>query len=101
MVNAEVLTFARMAHRVSTEVGGSSKTILSECGKAMLVYSILSKKKNNLKFLGKSDNNIDMIMTQITELKKHGVTAQNLEELKEQIGKDNTYLETKLNDIYT
>ena len=69
VVNAEVLTFARMAHRVSTEVGGSSKTILSECGKAMLVYSILSKKKNNLKFLGKSDNNIDMIMTQITELK--------------------------------
>ena len=101
VVNAEVLTFARMAHRVSTEVGGSSKTILSECGKAMLVYSILSRKKNNLKFLGKSDNNIDMIMTQITELKKHGVTAQNLEELKEQIGKDNTYLETKLNDIYT
>ena len=71
-LNAEVLTFARMAHRVSAEVGGSNNTILSNCGKSMIVYSILSDKKNNLKFLGKSDNNIDMILTQITELKKHG-----------------------------
>ena len=65
----------------------------------MLIYSILSNKKNNLKFLGKSENNIDMIMTQLTELKKHGVSLDNLETLKENI--ENTYLESKLNDIYT
>ncbi len=101
VINAEVLTFARMAHRVSSEVGGSNKTILSNCGKSMLIYSILSEKKNNLKFLGKSDNNIDMIMTQITELKKHGVTLENLQNLKEQIAQTDKYLESKLNDIYT
>ncbi len=100
-LNAEVLTFARMAHRVSAEVGGSNNTILSNCGKSMIVYSILSDKKNNLKFLGKSDNNIDMILTQITELKKHGVTLENLELLKENVSKDNKYLENKLNDILT
>ena len=50
VINAEVLTFARMAHRVSSEVGGSNKTVLSNCGKSMLIYSILSNKKNNLKF---------------------------------------------------
>ena len=65
----------------------------------MLIYSILSNKKNNLKFLGKSENNIDMIMTQLTELKKHGVSLDNLEILKENI--EDTYLESKLNDIYT
>lgn len=101
VINAEVLTFARMAHRVSSQVGGSNKTILSNCGKSMLIYSILADKKNNLKFLGKSDKNIDMIMTQITELKKHGVTIENLENLKKQIAQTDTYLETKLNDIYT
>lgn len=98
-INAEVLTFARMAHRVSQEVGGSNKTVLSNCGKSMLIYSILSDKKNNLKFLNKSDKNIDMVMTQITELKKHGVTVENLQNLKEQI--TDKYLENKLNDIYT
>lgn len=101
VINAEVLTFARMAHRVSNEIGGSNKTILSNCGKAMILYSILANKKNNLKFLGKSDSNIDMVMTQITELKKHGVTLESLLNLKEQIGENNQYLETKLNDIYT
>lgn len=101
VINAEVLTFARMAHRVSNEIGGSNKTILSNCGKAMILYSILANKNNNLKFLGKSDSNIDMVMTQITELKKHGVTLENLLNLKEQIGENNKYLETKLNDIYT
>lgn len=101
VINAEVLTFARMAHRVSGEVGGSNKTVLSNCGKSMLIYSILANKKNNLKFLGKSDSNIDMIMTQITELKKHGVTLENLKDLVEEVGNTDTYLDTKLNDIYT
>ncbi len=101
VINAEVLTFARMAHRVSSEVGGSNKTVLSNCGKSMLIYSILSNKKNNLKFLGKSDSNIDMVMTQITELKKHGVTLENLNTLMEQVGENDLYLENKLQDIYT
>ena len=101
VINAEVLTFARMAHRVSSEVGGSNKTVLSNCGKSMLIYSILSNKKNNLKFLGKSDSNIDMVMTQITELKKHGVTLENLKTLLEQVGENDLYLENKLQDIYT
>ena len=56
VLNAEVITFNRMAYRVLNEVAGSAKnkTNLSKCGKAMLMYSILDKQKNNLKFLGKS-----------------------------------------------
>lgn len=98
-ITAEVLTFARMAHRVSSEVGGITKTVLSDSGKAMILYSILADKKNDLKFLGKSDSNIDLIFTQITELKKHGVSLENLKELKDQV--EDEYLHQKLNDIYT
>ena len=101
VLNAEVLTFERMAHRVANEVGGSNKTILSNCGKSMIIYSILADKNNKLKFLGKSSNNIDMVMTQITELKKHGVTIENLQSLKEEISQNDKYLEAKLNDILT
>ena len=36
-LNAEVLTFNRMAYRVMGEVGGNTKTALSGCGKAMLI----------------------------------------------------------------
>ncbi len=62
IIQAEVLTLSRMAHRVLNEVGGSTKTQLTKQGKAMLIYSILNKHKKELKFLGKTDENIDLIM---------------------------------------
>lgn len=100
VINAEVLTFNRMAHRVASEVGGATKTILLDSGKSMIIYNILSNKKNGLKFLGKSDSNIDLILTQLTELKKHGVNLQNLENLM-CLMQNNKYLYSKLEDIYT
>lgn len=98
VINAEVLTFERMAYRVINEIGGATKVNLSKAGKAMLIHSILSNQKDNLKFLGKSDENIDIIERTITELKKHNITIDNIREVKENI--DDIYLKTKLEDIY-
>ena len=97
VVNAEVITLSRMAYRVLNEIGGSNKTNLSKCGKAMLIYSILSQNKSELKFLGKSDENIELSMTAITEFKKHGVSLENLKNEIEKI--DDLYLKTKLSDM--
>ena len=97
VINAEVITFSRMANRALNEIGGSNKTNLSKCGKAMLIYSILSKYQNEFQFLGKSDENIEIGIQSITELKKHGITMENLEKEIENI--DDTYLQTKLKDI--
>ena len=96
-LNAEVLTFNRMAYRVMNEVGGATKTALSSCGKAMLIYNILLNEKSNLNFLGKSDENIDLISTQITEFKKHGVSVENLDEIINQT--EDKYLKSKMNDM--
>lgn len=97
VVNAEVITLSRMAYRVMNEIGGNKKTSLSKCGKAMLVYSILNKYKSNLKFLGKSDENIELAMRAITEFKQHGISVDKLREEEKKI--DNTYLKTKLQDM--
>ena len=97
VINAEVVTLSRMAHRVINETGGSTKTNLTDAGKAMLIYSILSKNKKDLKFLGKSDENIDLCIRAITEFKQHKVTIQNLQEEIEKT--EDTYLKTKLKDI--
>ena len=97
-INAEVLTFGRMAHRVCLEVGGAATPVLTECGNAILLYDILESKKGEIKFLGKTDKNIELVSIIFTEMKKHGISV---EKLKESI--DNTqdmYLKTKLNDIY-
>lgn len=97
VLNAEVVTLSRMAYRVINEIGGKTKTNLSKCGKAMLIYSILNNNKKELKFLGKTDENVDMIDTAITEFKKHGIS---LEQLSEEINKqDDIYLKNKLKDL--
>ena len=95
--NAEVLTFNRMAYRIMNEVGGAKKVNLSSCGKSMLIYNILTAQKSKLKFLGKSDENIELISTQITEFKKHGITPEDFENSIALIKND--YLKAKMNDM--
>lgn len=97
IINAEVVTLSRMAYRVLEEVGGSSKIHLSKQGKAMLIYSILNQHKKELKFLGKSDDNVDLSMTAITEFKKHRITVQDLQQEIEKV--EVPYLKMKLQDI--
>ena len=49
--------------------------------------------------LGKTDENVDMAGTAITEFKKHGITV---EQLKQEVDKqEDIYLKNKLKDIST
>lgn len=96
-VNAEVISFNRIANRVFTEVGGANEVLISKSSKAMLIYSILEKEKKNLKFLKSSDDNIDIILKEITEFKKHNITTLNIEEENKKI--ENLELNQKLNEI--
>ena len=97
ILNAEVVTLSRMAYRVINEIGGKTETNLSKCGKAMLVYSILSNNKKDLKFLGKTDENVDMAETAITEFKKHGISVEQLKQEAE--NQEDIYLKNKLQDM--
>ena len=96
-MNAEVLTFERMAYRVMQEVGGAAKTMLSQVGKSMLLYYLLDQNKEKLTFLGKTDKNIDLIMNTMTELKKHNITVEQIKESESSI--ENPYLQYKCKDI--
>jgi hypothetical protein len=99
VINAEVITFKRMAHRIFTEVGGLTEVNLSKTGKAMLVSNILEKYKKDLQFLNKSSENIDIVLRTITELKKHDVKLEDLEQKQKEA--EDEYLKIKLNDINT
>lgn len=97
VISAEVLTFNRMAYRVMKEIGNVKTKNLSSTGKSMLIYNILSESKKDLKFIGKSSENVELICTQITEFKKHGITVENLKSAM-----DNTkseYLKAKIKDM--
>jgi len=69
-LNAEVLSFNRIANRVFKEVGGANSKIITKSGKAILAYWVQEKEKNNLKFIANSKENIEIIIKQISEMKK-------------------------------
>lgn len=97
MISAEVITFARMAYRILGEVGKKTRLNLSSSGKAMLIEHILLTENSKFSLLGKSDENVEMISRQLTELKKHNVQLETLKEVTQ-----NTldkYLQKKLEDV--
>ena len=96
--NVEVLSFERMAYRVIKETLGSNLKNIDKSGKAMVVSSLLEEAQKELNFLGKNLENIDLILTQITEFKKHGITAESLKEKMEKT--TDTYLKLKIKDMY-
>lgn len=63
----------------------------------MLIYSILLDNKNNLKFLGKSEQNVELLDTAITEFKKHNITLENLKNVTD--NEEDRYLKEKLKDL--
>ena len=97
MISAEVITFARMAYRILGEVGKKTRINLSGSGKAMLIDHILLTENNKFSFLGKSDENVEMISRQLTELKKHQVQLDTLKEVTKNT--QDKYLQKKLEDI--
>lgn len=97
-LQAEVISFRRLANRIFAEVGGANDVILSQSGQAMIIYSILEQEKENLKFLGKTKENIDLILKELTELKKHNITTKKIEENVYNISDVN--LQGKLQDIH-
>ena len=94
LIDAEILTLSRMAYRVLNEVGGEYNH-LSKAGKDMLIFDLLSKEKNNLNFLGKTEKNIDIVNRMFTEFKKHGISVNDLEVANI----EDSYTSLKLKDI--
>ena len=97
-INAEVISFKRLAHRISLEVGENTRTQLTKVGKSMLVKYITDKNKAKLNFLGKT-NEIDLSLRTITELKKHNVSVEKIQNQSENV--ENQLLKLKLEDIST
>ena len=97
IINAEVITFKRMAERVQTEVAGRTKSLLSKSGKAMIMYSILDKQKDKLQYIKNSSNNIDLGIQTIKDFKKNVIKYQDIEGLIESV--DKPLLKAKLQDV--
>ena len=97
VLNAEILTFNRMADRINSEIGGKAEKQITKSSKAMLIYSILKENKQDFTFLGNSNENVSLAIKGITEFKKHGVKTEKIEQNIKNI--EDLQLRLKLEDM--
>lgn len=79
-LEAQVLTFKRLCHRIYNEFG-FKKEAISKSGKAMLVYSIMKHYENELvllKGVDKKQGLVETVCDLISEFKRYNVTPDML-----------------------
>ncbi len=102
ILNIDVLSFGRLAHRVFAELGVSHGVILDDEGKNLILRKIANDLGKNLSVIGKNLNKfgyISEVKSVISEFTQYDIDVDTLEELKESVGQD-TMLAYKLDDIH-
>ncbi|MBP1992860.1 helicase-exonuclease AddAB subunit AddB [Paenibacillus eucommiae] len=105
MIRAQVLSFHRLAWRVMQEQGGTARPPIDDTGKKLLLYSILHKRKDELRLFHNSAEQmgfVDRVNELFTEFKRYCVSAEQLEEHRNrrasQLG-ESRLLGDKLHDL--
>lgn len=101
IMNIDVLSFERLAHRVFDEVGGEHRKILEDTGKNLILRRLAGEKKDELTLLGgnlKKLGYISEVKSLISEFTQYRVTSEQLSEIMEQ-NRKNPQLYYKLKDM--
>ncbi|MDR1159984.1 MAG: helicase-exonuclease AddAB subunit AddB [Syntrophomonadaceae bacterium] len=101
IINIEVLSPTRLAHRVMNQVGGITRTLLSEQGQTMILKKIVDDSLKQLsiyKNVSRQEGFIENMEKMVREFKQLGVSAGDLEELREKVSLS-SHLRQKLADI--
>lgn len=101
IMNIDVLSFGRLAHRVFEEVGQDDRTVLDDEGKNLILRKIAGNYEDELTVLKgnlKKQGYISEVKSVISEFTQYGVDFERLDEFMESINPDSC-LYYKLKDI--
>lgn len=101
IMNIDVLSFGRLAHRIFEEVGQNQRIILDDTGKSLILRKIAGDCGKELRVLGgnlKKHGYISEMKSVISEFTQYNVDDETLERIAEHAG-EQTYLYWKLRDI--
>ncbi len=105
ILNIDVLSFTRLAHRISDEVGSyfADVTTLDDPGKSLLIGMLATKKKKELKVFAdnlEKPGYIDKIKSVISEFMQYGISVEKAFEMAEGAQKaGHGLLANKLSDV--
>ncbi|WP_415330428.1 helicase-exonuclease AddAB subunit AddB [Clostridium perfringens] len=104
VLNAEVLSFKRLAHNVFNECGGATRTIMGDAGKSMLIFKVLEDLGDNMtvfKNASRQKGFIDIASKTITEFKKYNVNNKVLDLTINEIEDENLKMKMEeLKDVF-
>ncbi|QXM06535.1 helicase-exonuclease AddAB subunit AddB [Crassaminicella indica] len=101
IIDVEVLSFTRLAHKVLNEVGGITRIHINEQGKNMVLRKIIDEAEKSLSIYKKAsqqDGFVAMFNDLLCELKQHDIYPLDLLNRLEALEKD-SMLYQKLKDI--
>ena len=100
LLRGEVLSFKRMAHRVSEECGGRTELRISDSGRNMLIYKLLKDKSEELQYfnrMAKKQGFSSIVSKVITEFKKYNISGEILSSKEDEINDEE--LKKKISDL--
>ena len=101
IMNVDVLSFGRLAHRVFEELGQDDRPVLDDEGKNLVLRRIAGNYEEELTVLKgnlKKQGYISEVKSVVSEFTQYGVDFERLDEFMETLNPD-SYLSYKLKDI--
>lgn len=101
IMNIDVLSFGRLAHRIFEETGYGSKPVLDDTGKSLVLRKAAASLKEEMPVIGKNLNKIGYIhevKSAISEFMQYGISSAQVGELAE-FAKARGALYCKLKDL--
>lgn len=101
IMNIDVLSFGRLAHRIFEEVGGDHRQVLDDEGKNLILRKIAGAYEEELTVLRgnlRKQGYISEVKSVISEFTQYGVDFQRLDAFMETVNQD-SYLYYKLQDV--
>ncbi len=101
IMNIDVLSFQRLAHRVFEDVGSDNRMVLTETGKNLMLRRVAQQQKEKLQVLGARLSRvgyISEIKSVLSELMQYEITDFDLQEMIRSV-ENHPLLKAKLEDI--
>lgn len=103
IMNIDVLSFSRLAHRIFEETNAEKKQVLDDTGKNLVLRKLAGEIEEKIPYLSSNmrrDGYIHEVKSAICEFMQYGVLPQQVNELADKCAGKGT-LSTKLNELNT
>lgn len=101
IMNIDVLSFQRLAHRIFEEVGADQRSVLTETGKNLMLRKVAIREQERLKVLGSRMNRpgyVSEVKSVLSELMQYEVSDFELQEMERRT-ENRPLLNAKLEDL--